>query len=104
MEEKLAYPAITISSKNGSHTGILIRGKPALSTMQGVELANPVVLDKGLVYTSFSSTTTKLELMTQAAGLKLDSISIAHRDGNQVALVAAGQEKPTDEIFRFLKF
>ena len=30
--------------------------------------------------------------MTQAAGLKLGSILIAHHDGNQVALVAAGQE------------
>ena len=103
MEEKLNYPALSISTKNNrSYTGILVRGKPALSSIQGVELANPVILNHGLVYTTFSATT-KQELVKQVAGVKLDSISFAYC-GNQVALIASGEEKPASELFRALKF
>lgn len=103
MEEKLNYQALSISTKNnGIYTGILVRGKPALSSFQGVELANPVVLNKGLVYTTFSNTTEE-DLLKQAAGVKLESISFAHR-GNQVALIASGSEKPTSDSFNLLEF
>ena len=103
MEEKLNYQALSISTKNnGIYTGILVRGNPALSSFQGVELANPVVLNKGLVYTTFSNTTEE-DLLKQAAGVKLESISFAHR-GNQVALIASGSKKPTSDSFNLLKF
>ena len=103
MEEKFDYQALSISTKsNGNYTGILVRGKPALSSFQGIELANPVILNQGLVYTIFSNTTEE-ELLKQVAVVKLDSISFAHR-GNQVALIASGIEKPESDSFKFLKF
>ncbi|XP_066929361.1 D-3-phosphoglycerate dehydrogenase-like [Clytia hemisphaerica] len=99
----LAYSALSVSTSENSWlvTGFLSRGRPCIGTLQNTELANPVVLESGLVYAVSDSS--EKELLLTSAEMGVSSVSLS-RNGNRVVFVASVAEKPANELFKFIQF